>query len=266
MTATDGTTSAAGMTVPAQTPLRSFWRLWAGLSSAELHAIAEASAHQRLAVLDSGADALWLALIDENIDGATHELERPRAAGHGPDPFPPYSRSLADLAARVRREVDIRYPLDVISWRPTRRSANGQCAGPCPLCNDGHDRFVVWPATADRDGRVWCRRCQYTTDVIGLHRALTGDSFPAALEILAAVAGIVMPQPDPATVRDILGTARTARAIQPTPGERIPPRPRPGWPGNDPFPSDAATPHAATPDAATDDAATDDRPEREEER
>ena len=222
-------TERSGDTTPAPTGARTHL-LYAGLSSAELVAMVEALTHERLAVLGNGADETWLALIDGHLSEPRRELER-RSSTHrdgiGPDPFPPFSRRLADIAARVRREVDIRFPLDLIGWSPARTSAAGECSGPCPICPGGHDRFVVWPATAGRDGRVWCRRCRYTADVIGLHRALEGTSFTDTLGVLAAKAGIVLPRPDQATMRTVVGNARRVEELRTVPGQRVQPIPRP---------------------------------------
>lgn len=38
-------------------------------------------------------------------------------------------------------------------------------AGPCPICNDGRDRFRVWPSRAG-GGRWWCRVCNKSGDAI----------------------------------------------------------------------------------------------------
>lgn len=230
------TTERVGETTAAPPVIRTHL-LSAGLSSAELVAIVEALTHERLAVLESGADETWLALIDGHLAGPRRELERRSGndrGGIGPDPFPPFSRDLADIAARVRREVDIRYPLDLIGWVPARTSAAGECSGPCPICPGGHDRFVVWPATAGRDGRVWCRRCRYTADVIGLHRALEGTSFTDTLGILAAKAGIVLPQPDRTTMRTVVGNARRVEELRTVPGQRVRSIPRPARPSSGP--------------------------------
>lgn len=155
-------------------------------------------------MLEDHGDAVWLAIIDANLAGPRRELarrERRRAAGAGPGPEPGWVRAQRETMARLRREADIRYPLDLRGWTPTRRSAAGEVAGPCPLCAKGHDRFVVWPATATRDGRVWCRRCGYANDVIGLYRDLLGVPFATAVRELARVTGIPVPEPDAAAIR-----------------------------------------------------------------
>lgn len=41
----------------------------------------------------------------------------------------------------------------------------GEFAGPCPLCQDGKDRFRVWPEQGD-GGRWWCRQCGRSGDAI----------------------------------------------------------------------------------------------------
>ncbi|MBU4232758.1 MAG: zinc-binding protein [Proteobacteria bacterium] len=41
----------------------------------------------------------------------------------------------------------------------------GEYSGPCPLCQDGKDRFRVWPEQGD-GGRWWCRQCGRSGDCI----------------------------------------------------------------------------------------------------
>jgi CHC2 zinc finger len=53
----------------------------------------------------------------------------------------------------------------------------GEYAGPCPLCNDGTDRFRVWP-NADPP-RFWCRICNASGDVIGYIQQRDDVSFRA---------------------------------------------------------------------------------------
>ena len=69
---------------------------------------------------------------------------------------------------------------------PLKRQANsngGEYAGPCPFCQDGKDRFRVWP---DKD-RYWCRQCNKSGDGIQYLRDLHGMGFKQAAEAVGKV-------------------------------------------------------------------------------
>lgn len=190
-----------------------------GLSSIELAATVEALTHERLYALERGGDATWLLLTDRRLAGPLRELERRlarNAAGRGPHPQPDWVARATAVAAQIRRRVDSQVPLFQAGWQPTVQRANGQLNGPCPFCRAGHDRFVVFPATPDRDGRVWCRRCWYSQDVIGLARDLRGVSFTTALYDLAMVCpgiDLVGLNLSPAELRQTRDNARRARQL-----------------------------------------------------
>lgn len=181
-------------------------------SSVELLATAEGLVHERLAVEGSHGDSVWLTLIDRHLVPLAEELARRTDRwndGRGPNPQPGWISDLVGLASEIRRVADIRYPLDLHGWVPVRISTAGEAAGSCPWCG-GHDRFVLWPASADRDGRVWCRRCGYSGDVIGLYRDLEGVSFVRALEDLAGRFGVAIPRVSQDDALVVLGNARHA--------------------------------------------------------
>ena len=59
----------------------------------------------------------------------------------------------------------------------------GEYAGPCPFCQDGKDRFRVWP---EKD-KFWCRQCNKSGDSIQYLRDLHGMSFKQAAEATGKV-------------------------------------------------------------------------------
>lgn len=194
------------------------WRgQFSGLATLELAATVEGLTHERRFALDDGADPVWLDLIDQHLDAVLGEMGRRLAnhtAGRGPNPRAGWIARAGDIAAEVRRRADITLPLVLAGWQPTRRAARGQLNGPCPVCGEGHDRFVVFPATAGRDARVWCRRCGYSQDAIGLYRDLRGVPFATALYDLAATCpgiDLLALNLTPDELRQVDGAARQAR-------------------------------------------------------
>lgn len=67
---------------------------------------------------------------------------------------------------------------------PKRTSAHGggEYHSACPNCNDGKDRFMMWPNEASKNctGRYWCRICETQGDAIQFCRAFLGLSFQEA--------------------------------------------------------------------------------------
>ena len=49
-------------------------------------------------------------------------------------------------------------------------------SGACPFCEDGVDRFIVWPNSPSKrcTGRFWCRRCRKSGDTIDIYMKLKG--------------------------------------------------------------------------------------------
>lgn len=72
---------------------------------------------------------------------------------------------------------------------PLRQAGRGELHGACPVCRDGHDRFMVWPSR----GRWHCRRCGGHGDIINLYRSITGAGFCEALAVLADMAALPLP-------------------------------------------------------------------------
>lgn len=183
---------------------------YAGLSSVELLSLAEGHTQEWCDVRDTSGDALYQHMIREHLAPLERELaQRVERAGsdQAPNPRAGWIVDLAGLASELRRAGDIFYPLNLNGWQPVRVSSVGEAAGPCPFCG-GHDRFVVWPASSDRDGRAWCRRCRWVGDVIALYRDLEGVTFVRALEDIAAASGVTVPRVSDTDASAVLGNAR----------------------------------------------------------
>ncbi len=183
---------------------------YASMSSVELLGLAEGLTQEWCDVRDTSGDPLYQRMIREHLTPLERELARrtERAnADQGPNPRAGWITDLAGLAVDLRRAGDIRYPLSLHGWQPVRVSSVGEAAGPCPFCG-GHDRFVVWPASSERDGRAWCRRCRWVGDVIALYRDLEGVTFVRALEDLAAASGVTVPRVSDTDAASVLGNAR----------------------------------------------------------
>ena len=63
-----------------------------------------------------------------------------------------------------------------------KRSASthgGEYKSKCPNCQDGRDRFCIWPNQGD-SGRYWCRVCEAKGDAIQFCRDFLGMSFHQA--------------------------------------------------------------------------------------
>jgi len=76
-----------------------------------------------------------------------------------------------DLAAVVNRDVDLHFV-----------GHGGELRGPCPFCEDGTDRFAIFPNT----GLFNCRVCGRKGDVIDYIQAREGlDFIPAAKHLMS---------------------------------------------------------------------------------
>lgn len=185
-------------------------------SMIELYGELDSLTNQRVAAVEAGGDACYLTLIDQRLTPAQTELDRRlhRWDQHlGPNPESDWYETFRALAIEVRQRVDIRYPLNLCGWDPVRVSSKG-ADGPCPFCG-GHDRFVVWPTSTRGGGWAWCRdadgNCGWSGDVIALYRDLENVSFARAVEDLASVAGVTLPQPDRHDLLILAGDAQRAR-------------------------------------------------------
>lgn len=66
----------------------------------------------------------------------------------------------------------------------------GEYCGPCPFCQDGDDRFLVWPQRPNKNGeyqggRFFCRICGKCGDAITFLRELHGLSYRDACKQLS---------------------------------------------------------------------------------
>lgn len=185
---------------------------FAGMSGAELLSRIEAESHAACTVRDTSGDPTHHALIRSHLAPLVRELDRRtdrHDAGTGPDPRTGWIVDLAGVARDLRRVADIRYPLDLDGWVPVRVSRSGECAGACPFCG-GHDRFVVWLASTDHDGRAWCRRCAWSGDVMRLYQDLENVTFVRAVEDLAGRFGVPLPRAGERDALIVLGNAQRA--------------------------------------------------------
>ncbi len=184
--------------------------LTATISGTELLASVADLTNEWCAVREMFDDSTYKHLVRARLVPLQRELARRidgHAAGRGPDPRAGWIVDLAGVAQELQRVADVRYPLDLYGWSPARRSSSGELAGPCPWCG-GRDRFVVWPSSSDRYGRAWCRRCQWTGDIIQLYRDLEGVSFVRAVEDLAGRFGVALPRISPDDALVVLGNGR----------------------------------------------------------
>lgn len=70
------------------------------------------------------------------------------------------------------------------------RRGSDEFAGQCPVCG-GSDRLRAWDGPS---GRFWCRRCEWSGDVIVAASLIPGNSeFRDAVTFLAAFAGAEVP-------------------------------------------------------------------------
>jgi DNA primase len=91
-----------------------------------------------------------------------------------------------DLVQAVRDAVDI---LDVASEYTRLKKAGRRYQGLCPLHKEKTPSFSVDPD----QGFYYCFGCGQGGDAIKLHMLLSGDDFPAAIEVLARRYGIPLP-------------------------------------------------------------------------
>lgn len=59
-----------------------------------------------------------------------------------------------------------------------RKAGHHEYCGPCPFCQDGDDRFRIWPD--DDHPRYWCRVCEQKGDAIQFCRDYLGMTYPQA--------------------------------------------------------------------------------------
>jgi hypothetical protein len=147
-------------------------------------------------------------------DGRAEALRRQRAGqlGVASEPSRFSEDFLAGLKSRVHLDGMIEAECGIALGRP---SPKGSRRGPCPFCGgDGRsDRFVV--ATGDEEDQFYyCFSCQASGDAINLLMQVHGHPFPTAVEVLAAICGVPLPDaaPAPPSQRRYLDLARGAGA------------------------------------------------------
>jgi DNA primase len=81
--------------------------------------------------------------------------------------------------------------LEGMNYTPKRKSATdgGEYSSPCPFCQDGKDRFLIWPTKENLNGRYaggrfHCRACRASGDAITFLTKVEGLSYPEACERL----------------------------------------------------------------------------------
>ena len=113
------------------------------------------------------------------------------------------------LVQAVRDAVDI---VDIASEHTRLRKAGRRHTGLCPLHREKTPSFSVDPD----QGLFYCFGCGRGGDAIKLYMMLSGDDFPAAIEVLAQRYGLPLPKPSRATgggyrqERDIGGVLKAA--------------------------------------------------------
>lgn len=88
-------------------------------------------------------------------------------------------------------------------------TSGGEWAGACPFCNDGSDRFRVWP-NHPISPRWWCRVCNRHGDGIGYLMQAHGISFADACTRLSVTLPDVRPAPRPAP---LIGTVNLDKSF-----------------------------------------------------
>lgn len=102
-------------------------------------------------------------------------------------------RAWTALARAVRERVEVPGIL-VMAGVPMTRTGTSrgreEWHGACPICATGKDRLVAW---AGPNGRVWCRRCRWSGDVVAVVSLIVGPDFRASVAYLAELAGLGVP-------------------------------------------------------------------------
>ena len=76
-------------------------------------------------------------------------------------------------------------------------TSGGEFVGACPFCQDGTDRFHVWPNRKPK-ARYWCRICNARGDIIDYVRGTRGLDYKGAMEFLGRPLD-TLPRPAPLT-------------------------------------------------------------------
>lgn len=98
-----------------------------------------------------------------------------------------------ELALLVRERCETPDVLQ-LAGLPMRRTGTSrgqeEWHGPCPVCGEGDDRLIAWSGPK---GRLWCRVCGWSSDVIGAASLVvkTGN-FRDSVRFLAEYAGLAV--------------------------------------------------------------------------
>lgn len=145
--------------------------------------------------LNSEADPVERFNAGERLRAFTAEIssrDRVERLTEGePTYFDAQHRAWADLAAIIKERVSVPDILalgGIVVTRTGRSRGRNEFHSACPVCRDGVDRLVCWDGPG---GRVWCRQCHWSADVIAVAQSLLPgcDSFWDAVRALAALAG-----------------------------------------------------------------------------
>lgn len=98
-----------------------------------------------------------------------------------------------DLAKGVKERVEVPDILQ-LAGLPMRRAGVSrgrvEWCGPCPVCGEGDDRLRAWDGP---NGTLWCRRCRWSTDVIGAASLIIPNHhFRDCVRFLAEYAALVV--------------------------------------------------------------------------
>lgn len=117
---------------------------------------------------------------------------------------------VADLKSRVNLDAMIETECGIALGRP---SPGGVRRGPCPFCGGDarDDKFAVY--TQDDPQLFYCFACGQKGDAIALLMLVYTHPFPLAIEVLAAMCGVPLPEAErerhqPNGQRDYLAIAR----------------------------------------------------------
>ncbi len=159
-------------------------------------------------IADPSLRASTAAYVDHLLGEIGREIDwRRRAAARGvaiePSRFAP--EFIAELKARVNLDAMVEFDLNSYLG-PS--SAKGTRRGPCPFCggDDRSDRFAVTTAEPT-DQFFYCFSCGQKGDAITLLMQAYGGSFPLAVERLAAMCGVALPEKPKPTPGDVPGWA-----------------------------------------------------------
>lgn len=93
--------------------------------------------------------------------------------------------SWIELARWVRQRWDVPDVLTLAGipmFRTGTSRGRAEWHGPCPVCGTGEDRLMAWSGP---NGRLWCRQCQWSGDVISAASLVAGNHFRDCVRWLA---------------------------------------------------------------------------------